>query len=54
MRNTALGSEKNAREFGAQFFFRVVFIAEPIGFVESGAIQTIGVAGPVRLMPISA
>ena len=41
------GSNKDARQLGTKFFFRVIQIAESIGFVQGRALEPRGVTGPV-------
>src|ERR1019366_2153709 len=48
VRDSALGSQKQAGQFGAQFLACVILIAESVGVVESLPIQPVGVPGPVR------
>ena len=40
-------SNEDARQLGAKLFFRVIQIAESIGFVQGRAIEPRGVTGPV-------
>ena len=45
--NSDFGSNEDARQFGTKFFFRVIQIAESIGFVQGRAIEPRGVTGPM-------
>ena len=47
VRDSTFGGQKQARQFGAQFFACVILIAESIGLVQGLAIQAVGVPGPV-------
>src|ERR1035437_10090228 len=48
VRDSALGSQKQAGQFRAQFLAGVVLVAKSVGVVESLPIQPVGMPGPVR------
>src|SRR5215467_7617211 len=47
VRNAAFCCKKNAGQFGAEFFLRVVLITEPVAFVQGLPIQPAWVACPM-------